>query len=77
MSMKISKDTIRNRARDLPDCCAVPQQTAPPAVGPTQAPVRWVPGHSRRVWPCAPPAVGSTQAPVQWVPGHSRGVGPC
>jgi len=30
MSMKISNDTIGNRARDLPTCSAVPQPTAPP-----------------------------------------------
>ena len=30
MSMKNSNDTIGNRARDLPTCNAVPQQTAPP-----------------------------------------------
>jgi hypothetical protein len=27
--MKYSNDTIRNRTRDLPDCSAVPQPTAP------------------------------------------------
>ena len=31
MSMKNSNDTIRNRTRDLPDCSAQPQPTAPPA----------------------------------------------
>jgi len=30
MSMKNSNDTIGNRTRDLPACCAVPQPTAPP-----------------------------------------------
>ena len=29
MSMKNSNDTIGNRTRDLPDCSAVPQPTAP------------------------------------------------
>jgi hypothetical protein len=28
--MKNANDTIGNRARDLPACRAVPQQTAPP-----------------------------------------------
>ena len=28
--MKNSNDTIENRTRDLPDCSAVPQPTAPP-----------------------------------------------
>ena len=30
ISMKNSNDTIGNRARVLPACCAVPQPTAPP-----------------------------------------------
>jgi hypothetical protein len=30
MAMKNSNDTIGNRTRDLPACCAVPQPTAPP-----------------------------------------------
>jgi hypothetical protein len=30
MSMKNSKDVIRNRTRDLPACSAMPQPTAPP-----------------------------------------------
>ena len=30
ISMKNSDDTIGNRTRDLPDCSAVPQPTAPP-----------------------------------------------
>jgi hypothetical protein len=29
MSMKNSNDTIGNQTRDLPDCSAVPQATAP------------------------------------------------
>ena len=32
MSMKNSKETMRNRTRDLPACSAVPQPTAPPRV---------------------------------------------
>jgi len=31
MSMKNCNETIGNRTRDLPDCSAVPQPTAPPA----------------------------------------------
>ena len=32
MSMKNSNETIGNRTRDLSDCSAVPQPTAPPRV---------------------------------------------
>ena len=34
MSMINSSETIGNRTRDLPDCSAVPQPTAPPATCP-------------------------------------------
>jgi hypothetical protein len=42
MSLKNSSDTIRNRTRDLPNCSAVPQPTAPPSDPITLSIISWI-----------------------------------